>query len=127
MQQNPQKLLQGMFQMQMKKPLPVIEQGNGFVKLSSKVIMRVGERDENPLLAAEDKRVMSINYQINKLIKRYEHSLFVEYFDHLQDQLILNFPGVTLALGDAPNTLEMSLYNTKQRVVFQITNTGGAG
>ena len=59
---------------------------------------------------------------MNKLIKRYEHSLFVEYFENLQDQIMLNFPGVNLSLGEVQNQIEMALYNSKQRVMFQITS-----
>jgi hypothetical protein len=50
--------------MSLKRPLPVIDNSNGseFVKLARNVNMRVGEKDENPLLQDKDKRCMNVNY-----------------------------------------------------------------
>jgi hypothetical protein len=57
----------------MSKPLPLLEtNAKTFVKLSRKVTVRLGQQDENPLIAdAQDKRVMSMRYQIDRLIERY--------------------------------------------------------
>jgi hypothetical protein len=86
----------------MSKPLPLLEtNASTFVKLSRKAALRLGQQDENPLIAdAQDKRVMSMHYQIERLIGRYEYSLFVEYFENMQDQVMLNFPGISLSLGE---------------------------
>jgi hypothetical protein len=86
----------------MSKPLPLLEtSASTFVKLSRKVTVRLGQQDENPLIAdAQEKRVMSMRYQIDRLIERYQYSLFVEYFENMQDQVMLNFPGISLSLGD---------------------------
>ena len=91
-----------MFHLTMSKPLPLLEtNSNTFVKLSRKVTVRLGQQDENPLIAdAQDKRVMSMRYQIDRLIERYQYSLFVEYFENMQDQVMLNFPGISLSLGE---------------------------
>jgi len=91
-----------MFHLTMSKPLPLLEtNASTFVKLSRKVTLRLGQQDENPLIAdAQDKRVMSMRYQIERLIGRYEYSLFVEYFENMQDQVMLNFPGISLSLGE---------------------------
>ena len=91
-----------MFHLTMSKPLPLLEtSASTFVKLSRKVTVRLGQQDENPLIAdAQEKRVMSMRYQIDRLIERYQYSLFVEYFENMQDQVMLNFPGISLSLGD---------------------------
>lgn len=62
-----------MFHLTMTKPLPLLEtSASTFVKLSRKVTVRLGQQDENPLIAdAQDKRVMSMRYQIDRLIERY--------------------------------------------------------
>ena len=85
-----------MFHLTMSKPLPLLEaNASTFVKLSRNVTLRLGQQDENPLIAdAQDKRVMSMRYQIDRLIERYQYSLFVEYFENMQDQVMLNFPGI---------------------------------
>jgi len=91
-----------MFHLTMSKPLPLLEtNASTFVKLSRNSALRLGQQDENPLIAdSQDKRVMSMRYQIERLIGRYEYSLFVEYFENMQDQVMLNFPGISLSLGE---------------------------
>ena len=52
LQKVPSKLYQGMFHLTMSKPLPLLEANpNTFVKLSRKVTLRLGQQDENPLIA----------------------------------------------------------------------------
>lgn len=62
---------------------------------------------------------MDINYQISKLIRRYEHTLFVEYFENMQDQVLLNFPGLVLSMSEFNHRqIILEFYKSKQTVTF---------